>query len=73
LGRTLLLMDVEPVTATTTTTAVWRVIEKVTAKRFPKLSAFLKGESVRRAVSYCVYDRIPTILKDVVCVFATVC
>lgn len=40
--------------------------KEVTAKRFPKLPAFLMGESMGGAVSYCVYNRIPTIFRGVV-------
>ena len=40
--------------------------KQVTATRFPTLPAFLMGESMGAAVSYCVYNRIPTIFKGVV-------
>jgi alpha-beta hydrolase superfamily lysophospholipase len=40
--------------------------KEVTRKRFPNHPAFLMGESMGGAVSYCVYNRIPTIFKGVV-------
>lgn len=42
--------------------------EMTTSPRFRRFPAFLIGESMGGAVSYCVYERLPTLFKGVVLV-----